>query len=246
MPAPRVFVEPERLGGERARLEGVAHRHLVKVLRVRPGDEVVIFDGAGVEIDARVAAVGARTVELTLGARRRVASDGPKISLLVGIPKGERMEYLLQKTAELGVAHIAPLTTARTVARPPAGRAGRWRAIVAEAARQCGRADVPTIADIETLPRALAALPPPEAGERRLVPWEEDPDPPLAHALDGGERHVVLLVGPEGGFAADEIDAARAARFVPVGLGPRVLRVDTAAIVAVALTQAALGGLGGR
>jgi 16S rRNA (uracil1498-N3)-methyltransferase len=235
---PRIFVPPERLDGDRVTLTGEAHKHLAKVLRLQEGDDVLVFDGRGHEIEARVASVGARQIDLALGARRALAAPPVAITLLQAVPRGERMDLLVQKTTELGVAAIVPVIAQRSVARPPAGRARRWQTIASEAARQSGRADVPVVAEVLELDAALSA-----AKGMRLLLWEEERGTSLRAALEKVASEVALLVGPEGGWTAEEVEAARRAGFVPVGLGPRVLRVETAAIVAVALVQAAAGGL---
>lgn len=240
----RVFVEPERLSGERVVLEGDAHRHLVKVLRLRGGDDVAVFDGRGGEIAAKVVAVGARTVELALGERRQLPNAAVTVTLLQALPRGDKLELVVQKTTELGVARIVPVLTARAVPRidadAAASRRARWATIAREASRQCGRADVPLVDEPVTLSAALATAPP---SALRLMLWEGSHGQPLRAALEGAPRQVTVLVGPEGGFDDQEVDAATAAGFATVGLGPRILRAETAAIVAVALAQAAGGGL---
>lgn len=234
----RLFVPAERLAGERLTVDGDGFRHLTKVLRLGAGDTLCVFDGRGTEIEARIVAVGARAAELALGARRALAPPACAITLLQAVPRGDRMDLVVQKTTELGVARVVPVVAARSVAHPPADRRRRWQTIAQEAARQCGRADVPEIAEPVALAAAIAALP---AGPARLVLWEEERARPLRAAL--GAPAVALLVGPEGGFAASEVEAVRAAGFTSAGLGPRILRAETAAIVAVALAQAAAGGL---
>jgi 16S rRNA (uracil1498-N3)-methyltransferase len=244
----RLYVPPARLGGATVTISGDEHLHLARVLRARPGDAVTLFDGAGGEVEARVARVGRTETELELGARRGgpgagVAPPAP-IVLLTAVPRGGRMDLLVQKTSELGVARIVPVLTARSVARPEAGRRARWEKIAREAARQCGRADVPAVDPPVELGAALAL---PDLPARRIVLWERPAEPgartPL-RALVAEPAPTALLVGPEGGFADAEVEAARAAGFVPVGLGRRILRVETAAIVAVALVEEANGGLG--
>jgi 16S rRNA (uracil1498-N3)-methyltransferase len=217
------------------------------VLRARPGDLFTLFDGAGTEVEARVVSVGAREAELELGQRRAAPSAAPAvdITLLVAVPRGERMDWLVQKTTELGVARIVPVASERSVARPEAGsgRHPRWEKIAREAARQCGRADVPRIDEPTELEAALAAN---DLPARRLALWEGERGRSLGAALTAGApaAPTAILIGPEGGFAADEVARAERASFVAVGLGPRILRVETAAVVAVALIQAAAGGLG--
>lgn len=235
---PRVFVPSEKLTGPRVVLDGEPHRHLVKVLRLQPGDEVLVFDGGGTEIEARVLGAGGRTIELELGQRRAVAMAPVTITLLQGVPRGERMDVIVQKATELGVARIVPVLAARSVARPSASRARRWQTIAQEAARQSGRADVPEVTAPVALPEAVAQV----RDGSRFVLWEEEHGRPLRSALHA-DAQVALLIGPEGGLAVEEVVEARTHGFVPVGLGPRILRVETAAVVAVALVQAAVGGL---
>jgi 16S rRNA (uracil1498-N3)-methyltransferase len=240
----RLFVPPSRLAARQLTLTGPEHRHIARVLRARPGQAVTLFDGIGGEVDAEVVRVGDRETELALRGRREAptVTTGVPLVLLAAIPRGARMDFLLQKTVELGVSRIVPVVMARSVVRPDAGKQGRWQTIAQEAARQSGRADVPGVDAPTALGAALAdaALP-----ARRFVIWEGEKSRALGAALAGAAPvATALLVGPEGGFAPGEVDAARAAGFVPAGLGPRILRVETAAMVAVALAQQALGGLG--
>jgi 16S rRNA (uracil1498-N3)-methyltransferase len=237
----RLFVAAERLAGPRLTIDGDDHRYVARVLRARPGDRLALFDGAGTEIDAEVTRVGPRDAELALGARREVPSGAAAVAvtLLVAVPRGERMDLLAQKTTELGVARIVPVLAGRSVARPEEKARTRWEKIAREAARQCGRADVPRVDAPVALAAALADA---ELPALRLALWEGEHGRPMRAAL-GKSDATAVLVGPEGGFAPEEIEAARAAGFAPVGLGPRILRVETAAIVAVTLIQAAAGGL---
>jgi 16S rRNA (uracil1498-N3)-methyltransferase len=244
----RLFVPAERLAGLGLTITGDDYRYLARVLRSRVGDRVALFDGAGTEVEAEVTRVGKQDADLTLGARRAVptGADAVAITLLVVVPRGERMDLVVQKTTELGVARIVPVTTGRSVARPEAKQRARWERIARESARQCGRADVPRIDAPLTLDEALADRELPAA---RFALWEGEQARSLravlAAAFTPGHQNpaTALLVGPEGGFSSDEIGAARAAGFDPVGVGPRILRVETAAIVAVTLTQSAAGGL---
>jgi 16S rRNA (uracil1498-N3)-methyltransferase len=244
MSARRLYVPGDRLAGPHVTLTGPEHRHLSRVLRARAGETLTLFDGAGGEVEAEVVRVERAETELRLGTRRVVAGPAVAITLLSAVPRGPRMDFLVQKTAELGVARIVPVLTERSVARPDgdAGRRARWQKIAQEAARQCGRADVPAVDPPVSLEAALAlpGLPP-----RRLALFEGEKGRSLRTALSGAAAGpTALLVGPEGGFAASELAAAVAAGFEPVGLGDRILRVETAAIVAVALVAEVSGMLG--
>ena len=238
----RLFLPPERLTAQRLILDGDEHQHLGRVLRARPGDQVVVFDGRGNEFDAEVVAAGRDTTELALGARRAALAATVRITLLQSVARGERMDWIVQKTCELGVARIVPVLTSRVVARPAGSptRRARWEKIAREAARQSGRADVPEVSEPISLGRALAESDPQDL---RLALWEVSRGQPLRKALPSTPRPTTVLVGPEGGFSDDEIAAAKAAGFQIVTLGPRILRVETAALVAVTLVQASAGGL---
>jgi 16S rRNA (uracil1498-N3)-methyltransferase len=237
----RLFVPGERLTGTRLTLTGDEHRHVGRVLRARVGDRLTLFDGAGGEVEGRVARVERGEIELELGARRMVAGPATPLTLLVAVPRGARMDFLVEKTVELGVARIIPVIAERSVVRldAEANRGARWEKIAREAARQCGRADVPVIAAPAPLGAALVdgALP-----ARRLALFEGEKTRSLGAELAGaGPVATALLVGPEGGFGAAEIAAARDAGFTSVGLGPRILRVETAAIAGLALLAGAYG-----
>ena len=236
----RIFAPPECLDGDRARLDEHGHRHLIRVLRLETGDALRVFDGRGLEIDAIVEKVGKNTVELSLGARRRLPPPVATITLLQSPPKNDRMEYIVQKTTELGVSRIVPVLTRQGILKPSEDKVARWRTIAMEAARQCGRADIPVVDNAIPLDQALTEVP---ADTLPIMLWEEERSATLRQALAGTPRQVALLVGPEGGFSQAEADACQDRGFVRASMGPRILRADTAAIVAVALAQAAAGGL---
>lgn len=230
---------------------GDDHGYLCRVLRLRVGDELVLFDGAGREAPARIVTIdpGPGAVELALTAPPGPAVVAPAplaLTLILGLLKGEKMELVVQKATELGVARIVPVSCARSVVRLDAARAGgradRWRKIAREAARQCGRADTPTLTPVTSFAEAVAAAP---ADAFRAIFYEDARAVSLRRALPAMRPPAaVLAVGPEGGFDADEVAQARAAGFVVVGFGPRVLRAETAAIAALAVLGFALGDLG--
>lgn len=240
MAARRVHLPPHLIGEARAELTEAARHYLRDVLRLSPGDAVELFDGRGAAWDARV---GPGFEALALGERRPAAPGGPALHLLFALAKGEKGDLVVQKATELGAARLAPWAAERSVVRldPAKGaeRAGRWRRIAEEAARQCGRADVPEVADPAPLAAALAAVP---AGFRLVVLHGEGGAPLGALGLDGAPG-VAAVVGPEGGLAPEELAACRAAGALHATLGPRTLRAETAAIAVVALLQALVGDL---
>lgn len=225
----RRFLVP-RLDAEGAELElgGDEGRHLARVLRARVGDRVGVFDGRGNEREARVVRVGRRSVVVELGATVERARPDRRVVLRSALPKGKRMDTLVEKAVECGVAEIRPTVFARSAREAASDRVvERWNRIAGEAAKQCARADVPEVLAPEPLePRALA-------GGSLVV---ADPDGRGAAELAGSVGDTVeLLVGPEGGLTDDELVALQAAGALRLRLGGFLLRVETAASVGVTL-----------
>ena len=216
--------------GDRAVLTGDEARHLSRVLRGQPGDEVVVFAGTGVEWPARIVRVARDEVELELAdPTTDPARPGPRLTLAVALPKGERQKWLVEKLTELGVDRLVPLVTTRGVAEATEAARGRLERGVIEACKQCGRNRLLEIAVPHTIAELLAAV----AAGLAIV---ADPHaPPLdAATVRAGGRDIVGLIGPEGGFTDAEIAAAEHAGAIRVGLGPHILRVETAAIALAA------------
>jgi len=211
--------------GPQAVLTGDEARHLVRVLRARPGDEIVVFAGTGVAWPARIVTIGRDEVTVDLGAAiPDPAAVRPRLTLAVALPKGERQKWLVEKLTELGVDRLVPLVTARGVAEATAAARARLERGVVEACKQCGRNRFMEIAPPHAISELLAAV----GGD--VVILADPHAPPLDAAALGAARGLVGLVGPEGGFTDDEIAAAVRAGAIRAGLGPHVLRVETAAI----------------
>ena len=244
----RFTISPERISGDRVAFDAAETRHLVRVLRLRPGDLVIAADGRGHAYQIRILALGATATGTIVGGAPAADESALAISLVQGIPKGDQMETVIRATTELGVARILPALTERTVVRLDAGRwrdrARRWQRVAKEATKQCGRALVPSV----EAPRPLADwIASDEPADVRLCLWEGEGTPlrRLIERLEPGPRRVSVIVGPEGGLTAHEVAVARAAGYAPVTLGHRILRTETAALTIVALLQYALGDLGG-
>lgn len=226
--------------------DAIAHQAR-DVLRLGAGDTLTLVDGRGGEYPAEIVALERRRVAVRLG--ERVAAAGatePAVRLVLcqGMLKAAKYETVVQKGTELGVAAFVPLLTERAVAaaeEASAGKRARWRKIAAEAVEQCGGSRLPALEAPCPLPHALAETPP---GAVTLIPWEGERSTPLRSALEqaiaaaGGIAQIPevrLFIGPEGGFSAGEIALAQRHGAIPVTLGPRILRAETAAIVAAAL-----------
>lgn len=219
----------EPINGDRVTLAGGEAHHLLHVLRAAPGMQFVLFDGSGCEFDAEVTACGRSTIELAVRARSVVDRELPfSFTLGVPLPKGERQRWIVEKAVELGVSRLVPLRTSRSVATgdKPGEKLDRY---VIEASKQCGRNRLMEIAEPQTWSDWLAA----PSATRRLV---ADPNGRVLVKEDETQfAPVYAAVGPEGGFTDDELAAACAASWEIVSLGPRMLRIETAAIVLAAL-----------
>lgn len=235
---------PLATGGELALPEAAA-THVVRVLRLRAGDALVVFDGRGTDFRAEIALIAGDTVRVRLFERLAVGPESPlAITLVQAVPRGERMDWTLQKATELGVNEIVPVLTTRSVVRLDARQAEaklrHWRAVVIAACEQSGRSRLPQLRPAVPLRDYLAQT----AGPGSRLVLDPDANDELAAAPAPGGA-VELLVGPEGGFDAEELSAARAAGYRAARLGPRVLRTETAGIVAMAILQSRWGDLAG-
>lgn len=234
--APRLFVHPPLTEGEQRVLDGPQAHYLARVMRVDPGDAVILCDDANGEWAARVVMAGKRDVTLTVVERLRPREEVPDFWLCAALLKKDRFDLVLEKAAELGVARIQPVLTRRCVADKL--NPDRARTILTEAAEQCARTALPELAAPVKLDALLKSWP----AERTLFFADEAGGDPAAIAFAAHAGPAALLVGPEGGFD----DAERAAiRALPaaraITLGPRILRGETAAIAAVALWMGVAG-----
>jgi len=241
----RFTLPPERVVDGRVTFDAGESRHLARVLRLRPGDTVVATDGAGRDYTVRLDTVGEAATGTVLAAERGTPESPLAITLVQGVPKGDKMEAIVRAATELGVARVRPALCERTIVRLEPGRwrdrARRWQRVAREAAKQCGRAVIPEVEAPRTLVEWLAAKDPVDLA---LCFWEGG-GVPLAQALGDARapRSALLVVGPEGGLSPAEVEAARAHAFAITSLGPRILRTETAGPAVVALLQARFGDL---
>jgi 16S rRNA (uracil1498-N3)-methyltransferase len=236
MPA-RLYLPLPLLEGAALTLPADAARH-VQVLRLQPGHALTLFNGDGAEWSAEVTRMGKHEVDVQVGGRLPVrdAELPQAVTLALGMPANERMDALVEKATELGVATVQPLQCARSVLKLQGERAERrqahWQSVAQSAAEQSGRTRVPVVAPIATLDAWLGAMDA-EAGAGRHV-LSFAPDAQGAAALPGVPAAITLLSGPEGGLDPREEALARRCGFAPLSLGPRVLRADTAPLAALA------------
>jgi 16S rRNA (uracil1498-N3)-methyltransferase len=239
----RIFCDGPLAGRTEIELPPAGAYHVARVLRMRAGAPLSVFDGSGQEFRAEITRVEGDKVSVALSDPTPGTAESPlKITLVQGVSRSERMDWTLQKATELGVAAINPVLTARSVVRLDEKQAARkrehWRGIVIGACEQSGRAKIPSISVPMTLREYLATV---RKDGMRLV---LSPSAPASLVgLASMPTKVELLIGPEGGLDDDELIAAQKAGFMPVRLGPRVLRTETAAVVALSVLQGLWGDL---
>lgn len=246
---PRFFVPGVAEAGSTVAITGQDARHILRVLRLGPGDEIEAVDGAGAERRGLIVAARADEVLVVLAEGSDVCRE-PSVFITVvqGLPKGDKMDEVIRKNTEIGVSRFIPVVTERTVARPdPPGavrRVERWRRIAREASRQSGRQRVPevfAISSFQDAVRQVASIPGSGAtapgGRLVVMPWELERSRGIRDVLREvpDARDVVIFIGPEGGFSRDEVGQAVACGAVTCGLGPRILRTETAGLVVASI-----------
>ena len=249
----RVYVEAPLVSGSRVQLPPDTASHLAKVLRARGGDELVLFNGDGCESNGTIETVRGSRVSASVGGSRPVDRESPiGIALVQCVPRGDRMDFIVQKATELGVARIVPVLSQRSVVRldksQAESKAIHWRAVAVSACEQCGRNRLPVIEAAQPLLNYLGESAPDERLRLVFEPQSALHADTAAQNFGGVSNAAIvsaeIAIGPEGGFAPEELEGFRVAGFSQVGLGPRILRTETAAIAAVVWLQARFGDLG--
>lgn len=241
----RFFLEDIDGAAKEAGITGEEFIHLKKVLRLGPGDSVAIFNGKGLELMGRIESVGQRSAIISIeGVSKKAVESALDLVLLQGLLKGDRPEFIVQKATELGLTGVCFYTTARTVPRIDGEGAEkkllRWKKAAIEAAKQCGRTTLPVITLAPGLKEAVQGF----EAELKILLWEKEGAACLKELFSGrSPRSAALLVGPEGGLSDDEARMAEREGFLKAGMGPRILRAETAAVAAAAVVQYAFGDL---
>ena len=240
---PRFFID-DRPQGELYTLTGENAHHAGRVLRLRPGETLTLCDGAGTDFDCTVEQAEKDEVVCRVQAVHPSETEPRQdMTLFMALPKGDKMEFIVQKAVELGVSRIVPYLSKNCVSRPDKTekKVERWRKIAAEAAKQCGRGRLPEVAAVVPVAQAIAQA---AESETALFFYENERRTGLRDALAGGVRDTVsLMVGPEGGFDPAEAKAAVDAGLQSVSLGTRILRCETAPIAALAAVLYAGGNM---
>ncbi|MCG1012705.1 16S rRNA (uracil(1498)-N(3))-methyltransferase [Tepidanaerobacter sp. GT38] len=248
---PMLFILKELEIGEEIIISGEEAHHIGRVLRYRPGDVIRISDGKSVESLGVILDIDSRSTKIKLKIVDKNKSKGikPFITLLQGLPKGEKFDLIIQKSTEIGVGKIIPIITQRTVANIPPSklpqRKERWNKIAKEAAKQSMRINIPEVGEPLAFDAALYEI---KNHQLSIIPWEQETQMTLKQLLNqvnGNVTKVAVFIGPEGGFSAEEVKKAKELGAVPVSLGPRILRTETAAITLCGILMYELGDMGG-
>ena len=237
---PRFFVGPDQIEGDRIVITGPDVNHIRNVLRMAPDDNVTVSDGSGMDYYCRISGILKETVSLNVIDSWRSFSELPvKIVLFQGVPKGDKMEFIIQKAVELGVHRIVPVEMARTIVRlddkKKEKRRQRWQSIAESAAKQAGRALIPEVSGVVSFKQALEMS---RALDSVLMPYEKaegmDSARTLVRSLHG-RQSVGIFIGPEGGFAPEEVEDAAACGAQAMTLGHRILRTETAGMTMLSI-----------
>jgi 16S rRNA (uracil1498-N3)-methyltransferase len=243
----RFFLRQSAVEQDRATITGPELNHLRRVLRLRPGDSVVLFDNAGWEHEGIIRSLSEERGDIEITRSYQKDNESPlKITLALGLTKGEKMDLVVEKATELGVHTIVPFVSSYTVPKlneaKAAQRTARWRKIAVSAAKQCGRVRIPEILALTEFRDFVQSA---SRDALRLFLWEKESQQRFSE-LENSEKtvgEITLVIGPEGGFSAQESTLALEHGFKPVRFGPRILRAETAAIAALSAVQLLWGDL---
>jgi 16S rRNA (uracil1498-N3)-methyltransferase len=234
---PRFFITPDQVRDPYVAIIDDDVRHIRTVLRKGPGDLLTLLDGQGKEYTVRITAIEKAEIDTEIIDRKERHPAFPRVILGQGIAKADKMDWIVQKATELGASSIVPLVTERTIVKvkDEEKRVVRWQKIAREAAMQSDRPDIPAVGSIRVFEEFIRTL---ALGPQALLlfPWEEGTEP-IKNALrqHADAKHIVVLIGPEGGFSRSEAEAAKVKGFSLVSLGTNILRTETAAIAALSM-----------
>jgi 16S rRNA (uracil1498-N3)-methyltransferase len=250
----RFFLGADGIQGETFVITGDDSHHIQKVLRLKTGEEIEVVTTDGLTFFGKITTMDKLQVQGEIIAQQDKSTEPPiNVVLIQGLPKGEKMELIIQKATELGVREIWPVNTTRSIVKlepkKAEQRVARWQKIAQEAAKQSKRSLVPRIKSVLNLKESFKDI---EANSAIIIPWEEEKAQGIKGFLDrnketiiGQNKNIYILIGPEGGLAAEEVEKAREAGGISVTLGPRILRTETAGLAVITMVLYHIGDLGG-
>jgi len=247
----RFFVFKEFQVNDNVIISGDDAYHIIKVLRCKPGDLLKLSDGKLTEGEAEIVDIDYKNIQIKtrIIANNKMKELYPKITLFQGLPKGDKMSLIIQKTTEIGVSSIVPLKTKRTIVEIEPDKIDvkrqRWQRVAMEAAKQCMRIDIPKVEIPQDFNTCLSQL---DNFQLVIIPWEMEHSKNIKEVLKestGDIRDIAVFIGPEGGFSEEEIEIAKNTKAVCVSLGPRILRTETAAMAVCSILMYEFGDLGG-
>ncbi|MGA2515484.1 MAG: 16S rRNA (uracil(1498)-N(3))-methyltransferase [Thermodesulfobacteriota bacterium] len=244
---PKFYIPDPRIENGLLKIEGDEMKHIRKVLRLRTGDEILVFDGLSHEFEGTIIEEGRASIMVKIQRMLSPKRDSPlEVTLAQSLLKGEKMDYLIQKATELGVKEIIPFFSSRSVPLLEESRSlkrhHRWGKIAIEASKQCGRGVIPKIESLQTYSGMLHAA---STDQLRLILWEKD-GIKLKEMLEVSKekKKIFFIIGPEGGFSQEEVEKAERTGFVAVTLGRRILRAETASLCFLSILQYEWGDVG--
>lgn len=228
------YVPRTQFNGDITTIVGSEHHHLRNVLRLGIGETIRIIDGEGCIYSASIIKINSELTDAKVEQQEYQEKIYPSIALFQALPKHDKMEWILQKTTELGINQIVPIITERSLQKPSKNRLERWQRIILSATKQCGRAWIPEINEIQTLKDCLKSI---HTYECTLIFWEKELGQHLQSVLRTKTevKSIALIVGPEGGFTGNEMKDVIEKECIPVNIGSNILRTETAAIAGVAM-----------
>lgn len=240
----RFYIDPSEIKSPHPQINGADVRHMQKVLRYSPGDRVTLIDGSGFEYPAVIEAMDKHTARFSIIEKKWAETSSPlELVVAQGFLKEKKMDTIIRHLTELGLSRWIPVVSERSVARPDnkriMERMRRWEAIAIESLKQCGLSKLPVISPVMTFTELVRSR---EEYDGKIVFWEEEKKP-LEKLFSQKPAKILVLIGPEGGFSADEIHVAQASGFHSISLGSRILRAETAAISACTLMQYLYGDM---
>ena len=249
MAIPRIYNPQELYEGISSELGKEYFTYIKDVLRLKKGDKLTLFDGVGHEYKAVIRDFYSHNVCLDIIGKETIKLPATHITLAQSLPKGSKMDFIVQKSTELGANRIVPFVSSRSIPRltgtRATGKAARWRKIAIEASRQCGRGNVPEVSEIVSFDKMLSM---PDGHNLRVILWEAEPKLGIREILTD-EKHAgadsfFVVIGPEGGFSWEEIEKARQGGFISASMGRLILRTETAPLAILSILQYETGVFG--